>query len=81
MTQVFPNMPAALAGLQSGDTLLTFDGKPVESFLQLTQFVQAKQPGDVVAIEYQRDNGKQVVQVRLAGFASPLPGSLGEPEG
>jgi len=51
-------LPAARAGLQKSDRLLAADGKPVGSADELRAIVQAKSPGDALAISIERDGVK-----------------------
>ena len=78
VTQVFPNMPAELAGIRVGDLIRKFDGQPVDSFRHLTLLLLEKQPGDRVAVELRRGAGTLVVEVWLGRIGKALPGSAGE---
>lgn len=51
------NGAASLAGLKSGDVIVDFDGKPVESAQDLIARVSATPPDQVVAINYLREAG------------------------
>jgi len=52
--------PAAIAGLLPGDTIVAFDGVPVNSWTQLTDLIRAS-AGTTVALDYVRD-GQQVTK-------------------
>jgi serine protease Do len=58
VTSVSPNGPAAKAGLQAGDVVVSVDGKQIKDGDELVAIVSAKQPGSTVKIGYLR-NGKQ----------------------
>jgi serine protease Do len=54
LADVAPGGPAAIAGLEAGDVVLTLDGKPMENARQFEVNVYRRRVGDVVAIEYER---------------------------
>ncbi len=65
--QVFPNTPAAKAGLRAGDRILAVDGRPVRDFEDLTRDVSGV-PGRTVHIQYRRGNVEQTVPVTVANI-------------
>ena len=56
---VFPNSPAANAGLEQGDLITSLDGTPVTSFGDLRTFLFTKHPGDTVTLAYTDTTGAQ----------------------
>jgi S1-C subfamily serine protease len=59
--------PAANAGLQRGDLVLTIDGAAIPDSSTLIDIVAAHRPGDVVKLEIQRQDGsKATLSVTLA---------------
>ena len=62
---VTPGSPAATAGLQQGDVILTFNGQPIEDSRDLTQKVGQAPIGRDARVEYQRDGQRRVANVRL----------------
>lgn len=54
LDEVVPGDPGDLAGLRVGDLLLTYDGKPIESWQQWATWLRAN-PGRVVRVGVQRD--------------------------
>ena len=71
VTGVDPNMPAAKAGVKSGDLIVGIDGKGFQGFDSLFDHVQNKKPGDKLRLSIQR-NGKPVeITVTLAGGRGP----------
>ena len=58
--------PAAKAGLQSGDVIVEFDGKPVTSPTQLTGLVAGEPVGKTVQVKYYRDGQLMTTSLRLA---------------
>ncbi len=58
LAEIQPDSPAQKAGLKAGDTVVSIDGVPTHTFLQLTEAVQGS-GGQVVHFVVQRD-GKDV---------------------
>ena len=56
---------AAEAGLQPGDVIVAVDGQTLNDYLQLTQIIGSKQPGDEVQLTVNRDGEEQTVQATL----------------
>jgi membrane-associated protease RseP (regulator of RpoE activity) len=57
--------PAARAGLESGDVILSIAGTPIEDPTALGETVRAHQPGDEVTIVLERDGEQQTVTAQL----------------
>src|SRR4029453_1175144 len=55
ISQVHPRSPAAQAGLQRGDVVLSLDGFAVDDSNAMRYRVATKRPGDVVSVRYYRD--------------------------
>src|SRR5262249_10305409 len=70
---VGPNTPAAQAGLQPGDVILTVNGQPVQSLDQMSSFIGMQPAGQTVEFGIWRDNQSQKVDVTLGerGYATP----------
>jgi S1-C subfamily serine protease len=66
ITEVRSGTPAADAGLQSGDTIVSVDGKRILSGDGLTSAISAKKPGDTVSITYSRGGQSHTVKIELA---------------
>ncbi len=54
VAQVEPNSPAGRAGLQRGDVMLEFNGKPIESYDSFRNAVAAMQPGTTIQLQVWR---------------------------
>ncbi len=54
ISKVFSGTPAEKAGIKSGDLILSFDGKPIKEFPELSKLVGDKQPGDKVKVRVRR---------------------------
>lgn len=70
--------PAAAAGLQPGDRILSLDGEPVAAWAGLTEHVRAR-PGQLLALEIERDGRRlsRSVRTQAAGPAEAPYGRLG----
>ena len=66
VSAVVPDSPAAKAGLQRGDVILSFDGKPVDRLHDLPRLVAAAPVGDKAAVTLWRDHAQQTVTVEVA---------------
>ena len=64
--QVQSGSPADVAGLQQGDVITSFDGKPVTSADQLAAAVQADKPGKSVRIGLYRGQAQMAVTATLS---------------
>lgn len=54
INRVHPNTPAAVAGLMANDAILSFDGKGVKNFEELTELIRKCNVGDEVGVEVLR---------------------------
>lgn len=63
---VMPDTPAAKAGLQSGDVVVSFDGKPVKNRLELTNSVAQTPVGKRAEVKFIRDGQVQTRYVETA---------------
>ncbi len=63
---VHPESPAEKAGLETGDIVLTLDGKPMENARQLNVNLYRKAIGKTVLIEYVRGGKNKSVKVEVA---------------
>ena len=87
VSSVEPDGPGAKAGLQPGDIILSYDGRPVERSNELPPMVAAAAPGKNATIEIWRDKGRKTLTIaptegnareRLAGNDAPAAkGRLG----
>jgi putative serine protease PepD len=66
VAEVRSGTPAAAAGLQAGDTIISVDGQRITSGDALTSAISAKKPGDKVTIVYSRGGHTNSVEVTLA---------------
>ncbi|RPI12086.1 MAG: DegQ family serine endoprotease [Lysobacterales bacterium] len=59
--------PAAAAGVQEGDVILSFDGRAIDSAGELPSTVAAVKPGREVELEVWRDGKSRNLSVKLGG--------------
>jgi S1-C subfamily serine protease len=64
ITRVLPDTPAAAAGLQEGDRILTVGGQELDSESDLAELVTAYEPGDTVTLEIERP-GEEPLEVSV----------------
>jgi serine protease Do len=81
IADVTPNGPAEKAGLKTGDTIVSVNGKPVKNGDELVADISALKPGTSAKLGYLRNGKEQTTDVIIADrsklFASRLGG---EPE-
>jgi S1-C subfamily serine protease len=65
VTQVGPGTPAAQAGLQEGDIIVTFGSQEIKNDQQLRQAILAAKPGDQVPVAFMRGGQRQQAQIKL----------------
>ncbi len=65
VTDVERRGPAARAGLQQGDVILTVDGKSIDHASSLARAIGRRRPGDVVRLEVLSKGSSRHVRVRL----------------
>lgn len=65
LSAIADNGPAAQAGLQAGDVILSIDAKEIPSITALTETLSAYKPGDTVKVSLLRDGETLEVEVKL----------------
>ncbi|HVE51393.1 MAG TPA: DegQ family serine endoprotease [Casimicrobiaceae bacterium] len=63
--------PAAAAGVEAGDVILSFNGKPVVRSSDLPYLVAATKPGSAAKVEVWRDGKARVMDVKVAEREGP----------
>ncbi|HTV57114.1 MAG TPA: Do family serine endopeptidase [Terriglobia bacterium] len=76
--------PAEKAGLKTGDTIVSVNGKPVKNGDELVADISALRPGTTAKLGYVRNGKEETVEVTIADraklFANRLGGEQGEGE-
>ena len=83
VSKVDPKGPAADAGLQRGDVIVGFDGKPIKQMEELPRAVASTPIGKEVDVVVLRDGKEKTFQVRVAELKETSPTELAQqgPEG
>jgi serine protease Do len=63
VTEVFPNSPAAEAGLKPGDVIVKYAGQPVSGPQQLQSLVEQSKIGQKESLEVLRDGKRMTLEV------------------
>ena len=78
LSTVQPGTPAARAGLQVGDELLSVGKVKAEDWQEITETICRTRPGTVVLIKVRRDGDEKTIPVRVG--TRPPPPELPVPE-
>jgi S1-C subfamily serine protease len=62
---VFPNSPAANAGIKAGDVITAIDGTAINREADLAELMLPHKPGDTVTLRVLRGSSTQEIQVKL----------------
>jgi membrane-associated protease RseP (regulator of RpoE activity) len=77
VARVEPKRPAARAGLQVGDVIVSADGKPMSEPFELVRHVAAAPAGETIELEVLRDGKERTLRVEPEGE----PSFWADPEG
>jgi serine protease Do len=73
---VSPNSAASKAGLEPGDVIIAYNGKPVASRDDLVQMVVATKPGTTVPVRVVRDRQERTVNVTVEELDLEAEGNI-----
>jgi len=65
LQRVDHNTPAEAAGLKQGDTVLSYNGHPIDKAKQLTDQILLTKPGSIVPVEIERGSDKMTISVQM----------------
>lgn len=71
ISDVDPDSAAERAGLRKYDQVIEIDGKSIDSFEELIEIIEAKEPGDQVPIKYRRGSEVQKAVAELLPWTNP----------
>jgi serine protease Do len=66
VARVYPGGPAAAAGLEKNDVVVTFEGVPVDDYRQLGRLSSDAEVGKTVKLEIIRNRERRTIQLRVA---------------
>jgi serine protease Do len=66
VARVYPGGPAATAGLQKNDVVVTFEGVPVEDYRQLQRLSADAEVGRTIKLEIVRNRERKTIDLRVA---------------
>ena len=66
LPSIIPDSPAAMAGLQDGDIIVSVDGQQITAEQDLSTLIVNYAPGDTVTLRVLRDNTAREVEITLA---------------
>lgn len=70
---IYPDSPAAKAGLQAGDLITAIDGSPVQSVEDAQQALAASEPPAEIAIEFERDGDMKTLKLTSTALPEAAP--------
>ncbi len=71
VTRIVLGDPAAEAGIEPGDTIVSFDGRPTPTVSVLSGLVKREQPGESATVTFDAPFGRRTVAVRLIEGPAP----------
>jgi serine protease Do len=77
VADVFEGSPADKGGLQQGDVVISFNGKPVETVAELRNLVAQTRPGQTVTLRIIRDKKQMNVRVSIGDLEKLQQQALG----
>ena len=77
IASVTPNGPAEKAGLKTGDTIVSVNGKPIKNGDELVAEISALKPGTTAKLGYVRNGKESTAEVTIADRAKLFASRLG----
>ena len=81
VSEVFKGGPADKAGIQAGDVVVEYNGKPVKDMTELRTAISWTDPGSKVQIVLVRDKARQTVTAEIERRSPQPEAALGRPSG
>lgn len=79
ISNVFPNSPAAKAGVQEGDIVVEFDGQPIRESHELPALVARSPIGKEVVMKVMREGKEKELKIKLGEMERGEKEALGVP--
>src|SRR5215831_2606952 len=73
VARVYPGGPAATAGLEKNDVVVTFEGVPVDDYGQLRRLSADAEVGKTVKLEIVRNRERKTIELRVAEAPDRMP--------
>jgi serine protease Do len=80
VSEVKPDSPAAHAGIEKGDIILSVNGKPVNDNAQLRMTISLMQPGTAASLRLLRDGSEREVSAHLEEMPTETAKAASEPD-
>jgi len=80
VARIMPDSPAAKAGLQAGDVILSFNEHPVDSAAALPPLVGTVEPGRSATVTVLRDGEREQIDVTVEKLPSDLAAASASPD-
>jgi serine protease Do len=77
IASVTPNGPSEKAGLKTGDTIVSVNGKPIKNGDELVAMISALKPGTTAKLGYVRNGKESTAEVTIADRAKLFAARLG----
>jgi serine protease Do len=78
---IMPKSPAEKAGLESGDLVVEYDGKPIRDSRHFKLLVGQTKPGAAVPLKVMRDGAPKSIQVTVRELPDPTQTAKVDPQG
>jgi len=72
IADVIEDTPAAKAGVQAGDVLVSVAGAEIKSTLDVREALKGKNPGDEIEVKVEREGKAETLRVTLAAYNLPM---------
>jgi S1-C subfamily serine protease len=73
VSKVYPDSPAARAGVLEGDYVVTMNGRPMRSIIDMRVATLSSRPGDTVAVTVQRGGSQRTLNLHLIQRPTNVP--------